>query len=315
MPVDTVAEAKKMEEMAGIDPRLMDTAAIETFTHLLAQNVVLMPYRQVIDLGGTLRSISMTNFEDSDHMTELVESFVSRVAVPLFVGHGKDVNVYTSMGSASLSGMSNLIVPLAIAALIVLNTMMGSVYELSSEIGVYSSVGLAPSHVGSLFLAEAFVFAIMGSVLGYLVGQTITLVLTKYELLAGMFLNYSSLAAITSTSLVMATVILSTLWPARKASSMSVPDVTRRWSFPEPNGDDWIFDFPFTLASGDAAGSGAYLHRIFSSYGEGSVGEFMTEEVKFSSNEFGESKIYKLELMTWLAPYDLGVSQRVKLVM
>ena len=30
----------------------------------------------------------------------------------------------------------------------------------------------------------------------------------------------------------------------------------------------------------------------------------MTEEVKFSSNEFGESKIYKLELMTWLAPYD-----------
>ena len=29
MPVDTVAEAKKMEEMAGLDPRLMDTAAIE----------------------------------------------------------------------------------------------------------------------------------------------------------------------------------------------------------------------------------------------------------------------------------------------
>ncbi|MEE3234452.1 MAG: FtsX-like permease family protein [Candidatus Latescibacterota bacterium] len=315
MPVDTVAEAKKMEEMAGLDPRLMDTAAIETFTHLLAQNVVLMPYRQVIDLGGTLRSISLANFKNPQHLTELVESFVSRVAVPLFVGTGTEVSVYTSMGSATLSGMSNLLVPLAIAALIVLNTMMGSVYERSSEIGVYSSVGLAPSHVGSLFLAEAFVFAIMGSVLGYLVGQTTTLILTKYDLLAGMFLNYSSLSAITSTSLVMATVILSTLWPARKASSMSVPDVTRRWSFPEPDGDHWKFDFPFTLASGDAAGIGAYLHRIFSSYGEGSVGEFMTEEVKLSSELIVESKIYKLELMAWLAPYDLGVSQRVELIM
>ena len=51
MPVDTVAEAQKMQEMANIDPRLMDTAAIETFTHLLAGNVVLLPYQKVIDLG------------------------------------------------------------------------------------------------------------------------------------------------------------------------------------------------------------------------------------------------------------------------
>ena len=56
MPVDTVAEAKKMEEMAGLDPRLMDTAAIETFTHLLANNVAFLPYQQVVDWGGTLRS-------------------------------------------------------------------------------------------------------------------------------------------------------------------------------------------------------------------------------------------------------------------
>ena len=41
-----------MEEMAGLDPRLMDTAAIETFTHLLANNVAFLPYQQVVDLGG-----------------------------------------------------------------------------------------------------------------------------------------------------------------------------------------------------------------------------------------------------------------------
>ncbi len=315
MPVDTVAEAQKMQEMANLDPRLMDTAAIETFTHLLANNVVLLPYQKVIDLGGTLRSIALAGFSDRRALLDEVEDFVSRVAVPLFVGVDDRVRVYTSMGSASLSGMGNLFVPLLIAALIVLNTMLGSVYERSSEIGVYSSVGLAPGHISSLFIAESMVFAIVGAVLGYLVGQSTTLLLTRYDLLGGMFLNYSSLSAITSTLIVMATVILSTLYPARKAASMSVPDVTRRWTFPEPEGDRWQFDFPFTLARNDALGSGAYLHRVFSSYGEGSVGDFMTEGVVFRREKAGADPVYALELMVWLAPYDLGVSQRVVLRM
>ena len=60
---------------------------------------------------------------------------MSRVAVPLFVGAGDRVRVYTSMGSASLAGIGNLFVPLLIASLIVLNTMLGAVYERSGEIG------------------------------------------------------------------------------------------------------------------------------------------------------------------------------------
>lgn len=311
MPVDTVAEAKKMEEMAGLDPRLMDTAAIETFTHLLGNNVAFLPYQQVVDLGGTLRSIAIAGFADRETLLAEVEEFVSRVAVPLFVGAGDRVRVYTSMGSASLAGIGNLFVPLLIASLIVLNTMLGAVYERSGEIGVYSSVGLAPSHIASLFIAEALVFAIVGAVLGYLVGQTTTLLLAHYALLGGMFLNYSSLSAIFSTLIVMVVVVLSTLYPARKAAAMAVPDVTRRWEFPPPDGDDWRFDFPFTLGKGDALGSCAYLHRVFSSYGEGSVGDFMTEGVDFHLEQGGAQPVYLLELMVWLAPYDLGVSQRV----
>jgi len=313
IPVDTVAEAKKMEEMAGLDPRLMDTAAIETFTHLLANNVVFLPFHQVVDLGGTLRSIAISGFQSREILIDQVEEFVSRVAVPLFVGEGGKVRVFTSMGSASLSGMGNLFVPLLIASLIVLNTMMGAVYERSGEIGVYSSVGLAPSHIASLFIAEALVFAIVGAVLGYLVGQTTTLLMAHYELMGGMFLNYSSLSAIFSTLIVMVSVVVSTIYPARKAASLSVPDVTRRWEFPDPDGDYWRFDFPFTLGKGDALGSCAYLHRVFSSYGEGSVGDFMTEDVAFRLEQAGENPVYLLDLMVWLAPYDLGVSQRVSL--
>ncbi len=312
-PVDTVAEARKMQDMAALDPRLMDTAAIESFAHLLANNTVILPYQRVIDLNGTLRSISISGFAGDQQLVHSVEEFVSRVAMPVFVGQAERTRVYTSMGSASFSGLANLIVPLLIAALIVLNTMMGSVYERDREIGVYSSVGLAPNHIAALFIAEALVFATMGAVLGYLVGQGLTLLMVQLGWMGGMFMNYSSLSAISSTVIVMATVVLSTLYPARRAADMSVPDVTRRWSFPEPEGDLWRFDFPFTIGRSDALGVCSYLRRIFAAYGEGSVGDFMTEGVEFRASGTNADPVYGLELMAWLAPYDLGVSQQVVL--
>ena len=49
--------------------------------------------------------------------------------------------------------------------------MIGSVYERKREIGIYTSVGLAPSHVSFLFIAEAMAFAVLSVVLGYLLAQ------------------------------------------------------------------------------------------------------------------------------------------------
>jgi hypothetical protein len=49
--------------------------------------------------------------------------------------------------------------------------MISSVYERKNEIGIYTSVGLAPSHVGFLFVAEAMALAVISVVLGYLLAQ------------------------------------------------------------------------------------------------------------------------------------------------
>ena len=141
--------------------------------------------------------------------------------------------------------------------------MLGAVYERSAEIGVYSSVGLFPRPYLIPLYRRKHGLCCDGGGIRLFGGADYNLLMTHYDLLGGMFLNYSSLSAITSTLIVMATVVLSTLYPARKAASMSVPDVTRRWKFPEPNGDLWTFNFPFTLARNDALGSGAYLHRVF----------------------------------------------------
>ncbi len=315
-PVDTVTEGTRLQTGLTEDPNLQATAPIQAFLHLEASNVIILPYQYVMDLGGTLRSVAVTSFRDEqgrpkeDFLPD-IEEFMMRVALTMFVSEGDKVQVYSSLGATSLSGIANLLIPILIAALIVLNTMLGAVYERHTEIGIYSSVGLAPVHVAALFLAEAAVYATLGAVGGYLVGQVVTKILMSANMLSGISLNYSSLSAVWSTIVVMATVFLSATYPARKAAAMSVPDVTRKWVLPEPEGDNWRFDFPFTVGETEALGMYVYLSKVFDSYGEGSIGDFTTGKVKLSAVRYDGISGYRISLLTWLAPYDLGVNQSV----
>jgi len=307
-PVDMVSEST-MQTTSSSQAEVVPTSPIRAFKHLEPLNVIFLPHDDVIDLGGTVRSVAVAEY--GGDLVREVESFVTRVAYPVFVGSEHGVTVYSSIGVSSLSGVGSLVIPLLIAALIILNTMMGAVYERVHEIGIYSSLGLTPIHVAALFMAEASVFATIGAVMGYLIGQSLALVLGSAGLLEGLTLNYSSLSAISSTAIVMLTVFLSTAYPAKKAADLTVPDVTRKWSFGEPDGDDWHFDFPFTVAGAEVAALYAYLTQVFESYGEGSIGEFLTEDLEFGVSGPPEAHRYRLGLQAWLAPYDLGIAQQV----
>lgn len=307
-PVDSVNEAGKIQKDRAEDPRTKAATGIETFNHLAAANTLLLPYQRVMGMEGRLRSVAVARFNGGDLVTT-VEAFMARVALTLFVSQGQRVVAYSSIGSTEISGTAALFIPLLIAALIVLNTMMGAVYERSREIGIYSVVGLAPSHISLLFLAEATVFAVFGAVAGYLLGQLTYAAILHGGLLGGLTLNYSSLSVVWATMIVIGTVYLSTLYPARLAANMAVPDVTRHWKFPPPEGDRWSFDFPFTVAGAEVPSIYAYLETVFAAYGEGSIGDFIAREVEVKV----EAGVYELSMMAWLAPYDLGISQQVQL--
>jgi hypothetical protein len=310
-PVDTSAEGGRLG--LQIDLEIASKQPVESFRHFPSSGIVFVPFDDAIDLGGTLRSIALAKFHRAGRpmkdFTARIEPFMRRVALNIFVGRGERVQVYSSLRSKSVAGVPSLVLPMLIVGLIVLNTMMGAVYERLREIGIYSAIGLAPTHVGALFMAEAAVFAIVGAVAGYLLGQGVAFLRHSVGVLSQITLNYSSLSAIYSTLLVMATVILSTIYPAKKAAAMAVPDVTRRWKFPEPVGDLWQFDFPFTVSSAETLGLFTYLLRVFESYGETSIGAFYSEGVALTGAPTGGVPEYVLDTKCWLKPYDLGISQ------
>ncbi|HDD65030.1 MAG TPA: FtsX-like permease family protein, partial [Firmicutes bacterium] len=311
MPEKEISKMK-MEKTAQV---YTAQAKIQSFTHTEGSNIVILPFKTVMRMNGTLQSVAV-KFKKGVDAPSLIENFITKLAVILFAGYNGKTYVYSSMGLTSFSGIGNLIIPILIASLIVLNTMLGSVYERIREIGTYSAVGLAPVHIASLFLAESLVYAVLGAVSGYLLGQVIAKLLMATGLLKGLVLNYSSLSAVFSTIIIFITVLLSTLYPARKASQMAVPDVTRKWVLPEPKGDNWEFEFPFTVSEFEVLGLVTFLTEYFNSYQDVSLGNFYTNgaTLKYEKLESGKNK-YILETEIWLAPFDLGVSQKLKMVM
>ncbi|MDE2846628.1 MAG: M28 family peptidase [Gemmatimonadota bacterium] len=313
-PVDYTATGRDLLTEIALMDYEEEPVEMVRFEHLPAANLILAPQAYVNDLGGSLRSVAV-RFPADDAAGARLDRFMQRLGIPVVASVDGEVAVHSAMSLSSLSGLGNLFIPMVVAALIILNTMMNAVYERFSEIGVYSAVGLAPAHIGALFMAEAAMYAVIGGMSGYLIGQTVALGITEYQLLAGLTLNYSSLSAVASTAMVMAVVMLSTIYPARQASQMAVPDVNRQWSFPEPEGDDWRFEFPFTISRKETLGLCAYLKRFFESYGESTLGSFMTDEVALTgtNGSVSDASTYEISMKTWLAPYDTGVSQRVSL--
>ena len=328
------------EELTPVDYQLMEEqesrgaqgeqtleGELQKYLHLTPDSIAILPYEVVINQGGTLRSVAV-NMEvqegDSsilsavDKLDLIMPPLMNRIALDLFVGRDKDTYLYSSIGMTSFSGMGNLFVPILIAALIVLNTMLGAVYERVREISIYSSVGLAPVHIAFLFLAEACVYAIVGAVLGYLLGQVVATVLVKFGWLAGLTLNYSSMSTVVATIIVMVVVLGSTLYPALKASRMAVPDIERKWKLPEPEGDEWHFHLPFTVLSEESLGLNVFMRDYFEAHADESASDFYTDQVTFSRTieqvEGREESSYVISMMVWLAPYDLGVSQSIRFV-
>jgi len=284
---------------------------IERFEHLNEDAFAIVHHRLAMALDGTIRSVSV-RFERPDDVAEALASFLPSYGREIFVSEGKDVQFISSAGLTSMSGLNNLIIPMLVAGLIVFNTMMGAVYERTREIATYSALGLAPLHVASLFVAEACVYANLGGIAGYIMGQAAAKLIASTQLLPGLTLNYSSLSAVISIALVMIVVVASTLYPSRQAAKLSVPDIQRRWQLPEPEGDILNMELPFAVRKIEAMGLARFLVQYLDSHSDESHSEFHAGKV---SLEKGDRKSLPMDVwcLVAMAPYDLGVSQWVNI--
>lgn len=204
-----------------------------------------------------------------------------------------------------------VVVQLVIAAVFVLNTMIASVYERTREIGIFSSIGLAPNHISMLFFAESLVYGVLGAVIGFFAAQICAKIIVSTNTLQGLILNFSSTSAVLSAALVMAVVVGSTIYPARIAARIAAPAMNEEVFQTEPEGDVWNLPLPFSISASEAAPIARFLKSWLQAYEGFTIGEFVSADTKLSE----EDGVYSLTATTWLAPFDLGVSQKLLLTL
>lgn len=306
-PVDFILMSKMSQQ-----GKTSGEAGFREYTHLEPDNTFYVPYRTLLNMGGEVRSIAV-GFASVEEVRQKLEELMPRLGLNLYAGVGDRIYRYSTMAGTSGAGFSTMFIPVLLAALIVLNTMLGSVYERVREIGIFSSIGLAPNHIAILFIAESMVYAVLGAVAGYILGQGATKLLTVTGWLPTLYLNFSSMSAFWATMVVVAVVIGSTLYPARKASEVATPAIERSWRVSEPEGDLWKIRLPFAVTGDQAVGVNGFLAEWFKAYEEYSIGDFVTQEVDTSNIEFEYGKGYQISSKVWVAPFDLGVSQQVVL--
>jgi hypothetical protein len=123
-------------------------------------------------------------------------------------------------------------------------------------------------------------------------------------------MNYSSTNAIVTILIVMATVLVSAIYPAIKASRSANPGMLRSWRLPAPQGDVFALVFPFTVSAYDLTGVVSFLKEHFDNFSDTGLGAFMAREARLVKHTDGS---LGLAARLALAPFDLGVTQLFEL--
>ncbi|MBW1989564.1 MAG: peptide ABC transporter permease, partial [Deltaproteobacteria bacterium] len=319
-------------EMEAMESGEQVRAFKSRYQHIAGSQTIIMPHETLLSMGGAFKAAAVSVPQTAD-IGALAANLVDRYNLLFFVGSEKGVRLYSSSDTLSYTGAPNILVPVLISVFIVLNTMIASVYERKGEIAVYTSVGLAPSHVSFLFLAEAMAFGVLSVVLGYLLAQTSARLFAGTSLWAGITVNYSSLAGVGAMVLVMAVVLASSLYPARVAGKIAIPDVSRSWVLPQAREGLLTTSLPFLLRYRELRSAAGYLREFLAEHTDVSHGKFSTQDIALETGcparlcvglsgeglercrgrACRQSFCLILHARVWLAPFDLGIHQSMEL--
>ena len=297
------------------------------YQHIAGELTVIIPHRALLAMGGHLKGVAIR--PRSQAATQAAaRDLVDRFGLSLFSGEPEGTFLYSASDTMSYSGVPNILIPLVISIFIVLNTMISSVYERKREIGIYTSVGLAPSHVSFLFIAEAMALAVLSVVMGYLLAQTAAKLFAETSLWSGITVNYSSMAGVAAMILVIIVVLISVLYPSKVAGEIAIPDVNRSWTLPEAKGNVLELTLPFLMKFQEHRSVGGYLLDYFRGHQDVTHGQFSTGTIDMDfvcptlpqTAESGDDcpeddcdipACLEVAIGVWLAPFDFGIMQKV----
>jgi len=283
----------------------------EDWIPLSFNEIIILPYELLMRKGGYISSLAFSS-DDFDLLRGIAKtlSLVLR-GFQIYIAHEETVLTVNPVTTFGLYGWSMMLIPQFIGAFIILDTMLGSVKERTREIGIYSAVGVSPRDVGSMFLMETLIYALIATVFGYLLGLIANMVLVTSGTLPPEFMvNTSSFSTALVLLVVIAFTLLGSIYPMTVASRIVTPSLARRWKLStKPKGDVWEVPLPFsTTDESEVMGILKFLHEYLSAHTRETLDPFIVNTLKISS----EDKEIVSQML--LQPIETGVNQELRIV-
>ena len=162
----------------------------------------------------------------------------------------------------------SVMVPWVIVVLNVIITMWNAVFERRREVAILSSVGLNPTHIGGLFLAEAAVIGFAGGGVGYLFGLGGYRLLSVFSVAVEVRQKVSAVWSAASLGISLAAVLVGTSVALRYSVGIT-PSLMRKWTMGQNirEGSGPIeFSLPFRLRENDVDVLFAHVKERVHSY-------------------------------------------------
>lgn len=311
----------------NFDQRLGQVLADDDAVRISARDIIIFPAGQAPEscqgtyskqvVASTVVAMPELSYPEAK---EIIDAYMEQSARSVHYGLDGMAYLGKRVRESSMVGLIDMLIPLVIAALVVLNTIRGSVYERRDEIYVYNAVGIAPRYVFFMFFAEAIVYAVVGAVLGYILSQGVGRTLTALDLTGGMNMTFTSLTTIYASLAIAGATFISTFFPARTAMEIATPADDAGWQLPAPQDDLLSFDLPFTFTHRDRVAVLSFFHRYLLDHGEGSAGRFFAGPPRIGLSDrldelADQAYIPQIANTVWLKPFDLSVSQNMVISM
>lgn len=291
MPPD-FSLSRRVREKSG-----SGTSAFLHIARVDAESCIVLSARDVLALGGTLRSVAVAGSLD-------VRPLMQRLRLNLYAGSaGGEVVQFSALPSVQGKGHAEVLVLMVITLLFVFNAMVASVIERKKEMATLRALGMAPHHLAAMFLAEAVVLAVLGSVSGYFIAQGGTLAMRAAGLLPDLRLDLSSASATLTVVLVFLVAVGGAMYPAMVAARQGRPPA--REDEVQVEGDVAEVRLPFWISAAHQATFCASMHRYLDDHQTPGAGGFLSESTSVASD--------RVEAIVHLVPFDAGILQRVVL--
>jgi len=292
---------------------MLPEGTVPQYVPLSWSQVVIIPYRLAVDLGGYVSSIYFYH-NDTEKLNNIATALAHTLRASVYVA-GPEPHVvigFSSVYQYTFGGIAPILVLLIIGGLNILTTILGAVKERTREIQIYSVVGLSPFDIFIMYFIETAVYASVAIAIGYLAGLATNFILVSNKILPPDFvLNSSSASVLLAIGATLAGTLISVIYPATIASKLVTPSLERKWRIPtKPHGGKWEIPLPFSLRSEAEDEAYAILYYIneyfnFLAVDQG-VGFIITEHAV-------SIKDRSLIATANLSPYDAGISQRIVL--